>query len=493
MVYQLDMGADAQDRRFTYVSAGVERLHGIDLATALADPRVLYDQVVPEDAAALGAAEAAAIAHMRPFRVETRFRLPDGRTRWSILSSAPRRLPNGHLIWDGIELDITERKRAEEAESRLEEQLARARRMEAVGTLAAGVAHDFNNILAGVLAGLSGLELSLTDEALRDEERSLEDLVVRGGEVVKRLLGFGRKGKLNPRPVALERCARATVDLFKRTRPDVVVAVELAPDLPPLHADETQLEQVLLNLLVNAGQAMPDGGRVTVTGSYAALDADDARAREVSPGEYVEVVVTDTGIGMDAATRERLFEPFFTTKAPGTGSGMGLASAYGIVKNHGGAIGVESEPGRGARFTLLFPATDAPVSRRAASLVAPASRKGTILVVDDEEVLLRICARLLERMGYEVLTAPGGTAAIEAVRAHGKAISLVILDLTMPEMSGARTFEALRALEPDIKILLSSGFSVDGSARELLARGCSGFLAKPFTTSELDAKLSALM
>jgi CheY-like chemotaxis protein len=242
---------------------------------------------------------------------------------------------------------------------------------------------------------------------------------------------------------------------------------------------------------------MPGGGRLVVRAENVTLSAEQATAQALAPGLYVRLSVADTGVGMDAATQARIFEPFFTTKPAGQGSGLGLASVYGIVKNHGGAISVESAPGEGATFTLLVPATTAvpavPAAPPPAVAAAPRRGIGTILVVDDEERLLRGCARMLRLLGYEVLTAPGGREALELVREHRDRLDLVILDLTMPEMSGAATYAALRDLAPGLRVLLASGYGVEGEAGELLARGCNGFLQKPFDLDALAAKLQELL
>jgi CheY-like chemotaxis protein len=222
------------------------------------------------------------------------------------------------------------------------------------------------------------------------------------------------------------------------------------------------------------------------------LTSAEAEPHGAKPGRFVRLVVTDTGTGIDPAVLPRIFEPFFTTKAPGQGSGLGLASAYGIVKNHGGVITVESELGKGTAFTVLLPATDPQPADRPASQVAVSSGHGTILVVDDDERMLKSMARLLSAMGYEVLTASGGRAAVDVVRRHRESISLVILDMTMPEMSGAATFDAIREISPALKVLLSSGYAIDGQAQALLDRGCNGFIQKPFDEVMLSEKIQAV-
>jgi len=366
--------------------------------------------------------------------------------------------------------------------------------MEAIGTLAGGIAHDFNNILAGILGGLALVELEIDDgsQGMKDLQE-MKALVNRGTALTKQLLGFARLGKYDLRPLDLKRVAAKTSAMYGRARADITIHLGFAPDLLAVLMDHSQLEQVLLNLLVNAGQAMPEGGQLDLRAENVALADEEGALRGVPPGRYVKLRVSDTGSGMDSKTMGRIFEPFFTTKGPGQGTGLGLASVFGIIKSHAGFIGVESEKGTGTTFTLLLPATE----RQAAEDITPTPvlvrGTGTILVVDDEEQIVNICARLLQKFGYDVLTASGGKQAVELVRRHGAKISLVLLDMTMPEMSGRQTYEALKKIMPGIKVLLSSGYSVDGQAQALLDGGCNGFIQKPFDAAALSAKVRNIL
>ena len=378
------------------------------------------------------------------------------------------------------------RTRAEAERARLERELAQAQKMEAIGTLAGGVAHDFNNILGGILGGLSLLELELGREPrLKRDLEEMQGLALRGAEVTKQLLGFARGGKYDVRPLDLARVVRATAEMFGRTRRDLMVELALPIGLRCVMMDHTQLEQVLLNLFVNAGHAMESGGHLTVR-------AENVASSDPSASPRVSLVIEDDGVGMDAATRARVFEPFFTTREPGEGTGLGLASVFGIVTHHGGEIEVESEPGRGTTFRLLLPATDErPPSGNAGPAIVRG--KGTLLVVDDEPQVLRTCSRLLERIGYTVLQASSGKQAVEIVRERGAEIALVLLDMTMPDLSGAKTFDAMRALAPTLKVLLASGFGIEHDAQEALDRGAAGFIQKPFTAAQLSTKLAELV
>jgi CheY-like chemotaxis protein len=321
----------------------------------------------------------------------------------------------------------------------------------------------------------------------------MKALVKRGAELTQQLLGFARLGKYDLKPLDLSLVVTRTTAMYGRTRADITVQLDLAPDLLAVFMDHSQLEQVLLNLLVNAGQAMPGGGHLFLHAENADLADQNGAQLGVPPGRYVKLLVTDTGSGMDAKTMSRIFEPFFTTKAPGQGTGLGLASVYGIIKNHAGFIGVESEMGKGTTFTLLLPATERPVAEDKTPQPVLQRGTGTILVVDDEAQVLKVCARLLQKLGYQVLTASGGPQAIELVRRHGAKISLVLLDMTMPEMSGRETYEAMRKILPGIKVLLSSGYSIEGQAQALLDSGCNGFIQKPFDAVALSAKVQKLL
>jgi PAS domain S-box-containing protein len=390
--------------------------------------------------------------------------------------------------------EIAERRRVEQEREHLQLQLAQAQKMEAIGTLAGGIAHDFNNILAGILGGLALVELELDDGSKGTKDiQAMKALINRGTSLTKQLLGFARLGKYDLRPLDLERVVARTSAMYGRTRTDITIRRDFAPDLLAVLMDHSQLEQVLLNLLVNAGQAMPEGGQLGLRAENAALADEEGTLLGVPPGRYVKLLVTDTGSGMDSKTMGRIFEPFFTTKGPGQGTGLGLASVYGTIKNHAGFIGVESAMGKGTTFTLLLPATERQATDDKTPTAMLVRGTGTVLVVDDEEQIVNVCARLLQKFGYDVLTATGGVQAIELVRRFGAKISLVLLDMTMPEMNGRQTYEALQKIQPGIKVLLSSGCSVEGQAQALLDGGCNGFIQKPFDAATLSVQVRKVL
>jgi nitrogen-specific signal transduction histidine kinase len=392
----------------------------------------------------------------------------------------------GDIAWD-----LVERKRAERDRDELQSQLAQAQKMEAIGTLAGGVAHDFNNILHGILGGLSMLELHATAQG-RADIQEMQALVGRGAELARQLLGFARRGKYDVEPLHLGPVLQGTSEMFGRTRRDISIELDVAPGLRRVLIDHTQLEQVLLNLLVNAGQAMPEGGRLRLRADNVELATATAKLHSVEPGPFVRLSVSDTGLGMDTTTQARIFEPFFTTKGSG-GTGLGLASVYGIVHSHHGFITVESQLRVGTTFTLFLPATTRTPSFHKLQAPSTVRGTGTILVIDDEDMILRICSRLLQSAGYQVLTASSGKDGIELVRKHGDGIALVILDMVMPDMSGGQTYEVLRQIAPGLKVLLASGYSIEGQAQELLALGCCGFIQKPFGAEVLSAKVQGIL
>jgi PAS domain S-box-containing protein len=391
-------------------------------------------------------------------------------------------------------LDITNRKRAEVERQQLQTRLFEAQKAQAVGTLAGGIAHDFNNLLGGIMGGLSLMDIKIGSYLeLHQEIEEIMDLVERGADLTKQLLGFARLGKFKTRSVDLNQIAKATCEMYGRTRRDIVINAQYAPGAMAVEADRTQIEQVLLNLLVNAGQAMPEGGEVTIRTELVDLSGADTTPHGVAPGKFIKLSITDTGVGMDAETRERIFEPFFTTKVAGTGSGLGLASVLGIVKNHGGIVEVQSELGQGSTFSVELPATDRPVAEENTPSITPRRGSETILIVDDEEHIVKTSKLLLEAMGYEVLTAVNGREAVDVYRANLERVALVILDMTMPGMSGGQTFDALREVSSKVKVLLSSGYGLEGQATAILERGCNGFIQKPFNVSALSVKLKELI
>jgi PAS domain S-box-containing protein len=358
-VYQCVRGSDRRFR-FTYVSAGVEQTTGLSAEEALRDPGRLWRMFPPEELRRLRRAAAASARYRTPLDVELRRRAPSGEARWFHLRAAPRRAADGSVVWDGVELDVTERRRAEEERREFERGLLEAQKLESIGVLAGGVAHDFNNLLTGVLgyAGLAEADLPPASPA-RAHLGQVERSARRAAELCQQLLAYADKGQLVVRPLDLSAAVWAASALLESSvSKKAALALRLPDDLPPVEADGAQLRQAVLNLVLNAAEALGDGpGAITVSTGLARADRARLRAarggEELPAGAYVCLEVADTGCGMDAPTKARVFEPFFTTKF--TGRGLGLSAVLGIVRGHGGAVEVESEPGRGSRFRLLFP------------------------------------------------------------------------------------------------------------------------------------------
>jgi PAS domain S-box-containing protein len=386
---------------------------------------------------------------------------------------------------------------------KLEENFQQAQKMEAIGVLAGGIAHDFNNLLMGIQGNASLLLFDIKpDHPFYQRLRHIEEFVRHGSDLTTRLLGFARGGKYEVRVCNLNEIVAEGVTLFGATRKEIRIVQNLDRNLYSVEVDRIQIEQVLMNLFVNASQAMPAGGNLFVGTENVSFAQDFISGFEVKPGKYVKVSVTDTGIGMDKETLKRIFDPFFTTKQTGKASGLGLASVYGIIKNHGGFITAYSKKGKGSSFHFYLPAVrfgKADESFEEDTENRLIVGKGTILLVDDEEMMIDVGKEMLEVLGYRVITAQSGQEAIEKFTAAqtGKGnkckIDLVIQDMIMPVMSGDVVFNRLKKIDPGIVVLLSSGYSVYGKAKEMLANGCNGFIQKPFTMEELSMKVHEVM
>jgi signal transduction histidine kinase/CheY-like chemotaxis protein len=392
-----------------------------------------------------------------------------------------------------LEVQLAEVARSHEERTRLQEQLLHAQRLESLGTLAAGLAHDMNNVL-GSITGLAGL---LLDEP-RDPETGadLERIISqaeRGASLTRGLLAFSRRGKYRKLVVPLEQVVRDVLPLLARTLPkSIEVRSELAAPDACVEGDPSQLAQVLVNFAVNAADAMSGKGTLSITADVCDLDGEAAIAAGLAPGRHGRLQVSDTGTGMDEATRRRVFEPFFTTKPMGRGTGLGLSTVWGVVKTHGGAVSCDSEPGRGTTFSVLLPlsaeAAPAPVPRPPTD---PLRARGTVLVVDDEPLVRLSTSRMLERMGLSVLEAGNGAEGLEVFREHDGAIALVVLDMGMPVMGGAECFRELRT-HSQVPVLVATGYAVDEDVQALVAAG-AGLLEKPFRMADLTREVTRLL
>jgi PAS domain S-box-containing protein len=387
-------------------------------------------------------------------------------------------------------IDLTERKH-------LEAQFQQAQKMQAIGTLAGGIAHDFNNLLTAIQGYTDLIAMDIRrDHAQFNNLKEIERAVGQGTDLTKQLLGFARGGKYEVKLTNLNKLIAQGCETYGRTHKEIKIHTKLQGGIWPVRVDRAQIEQVLLNLYVNAWQAMPDGGDLYVETDNVVLDQDYTTPFEATPGNYVKISVTDTGIGMDKETQQRVFDPFFTTKEVDRGTGLGLSSAYGIIKNHGGLISVYSELGRGSTFNIYLPASDGPfqyTKTPSAEKEEVLTGRETVLVVDDEDMVLSVAGKILKKMGYNVWQAKSGREAIEIYGKHRNEIDLIILDMVMPDIGGGETYDILKSVDTGVKVLLSSGYSIDGQASKILDRGCDGFIQKPFKVKELSGKIRQIL
>ncbi len=488
-IYEFDL----ENVRFTsvndvmcrYTGYTEEELLSLDPYTLLAeDSRSTLDQLLGEVFA----------GHANPRAVEYSIRTKDGRTirvlvnsRFFFEDGRPKRAM-------AVAHDVTAIREAEQARRQLEVKLQEAQKMESLGTLAGGIAHDFNNLLMGIQGNAS---LAMLDFAPGDphyqQMKHIDSHVQRGVSLTRQLLGLARGGKYEVRPADMNALVDTSADLFGRTRKEIQIRKHLQKGIWTVAVDRGQIEQVLLNLFINAWHAMPHGGDLVLTTRNETIDENQAASLSLQPGRYVCVSVADTGTGIDPAVRQKIFDPFFTTKAVGEGTGLGLASAYGIIKNHQGCIEVDSQSGRGSTFAFYLPASDQTLQPARDTVERLPKGSETVLLVDDEATVLSVGAQLLNRLGYTVITADSGKAALDVYGRRIDDIDLVILDMIMPRMGGSETFDRLKTLNPAVKVLLSSGYSVDGQATRILERGCNGFIQKPFSFTNLAAKIRAIL
>jgi PAS domain S-box-containing protein len=449
-----------------------------------------FDLVIEEDRAMIQEQQEALLGRNSEqaniiFRMVTR----EGKTIWVAINSVMIMWENAPATLNFMR-DITLQKKSET-------QLIQGQKMESIGTLAGGIAHDFNNLLMGI-QGHSSLALLTLDknDANYEHLKTIESLVQSGAGLTKQLLGFARGGKYEVKRVDLNALINKTSQTIGRTKKEVTIHHYFENELWPTDLDQGQIEQVLINLFINAAQAMPGGGDLYIETKNTHVDENHSKSYIGKGGRYVKISVTDTGVGMDEKTRERIFEPFFTTKEMGRGTGLGLASVYGIVKNHNGFINVYSEKGQGSTFNIYLP-----VSRRDKkeiyTLEDPAitrtTGKETILLVDDETMILDVASEMLRNLGYTIITAQNGRDAVDLYKQKKEHINLVIIDMVMPDMSGSEVFDEIKMINPHSKILLSSGYSLNGQAGRIMERGCDGFIQKPFTMSDISRQLRNIL
>ena len=502
MVYQMYVAPDGKERRFLYVSKSHEKLTGIPAEAVLRDPMVAYNLILPEYRERFAQAEEVAIRDKSLFDQEVQFRRADGGIRWCRIISEPRPQPDGSLISDGIQIDITEQKLAEQKlrdlnvtlEERVaaraaelaqaQEALRQSQKLESMGQLTGGVAHDFNNLLTPIIGGLDLLQRRRVGD--ERAQRTIEGALAsaeRAKTLVQRLLAFARRQPLQPRPVDVRDLVLGMARLLESTLgPRISLELTVAEDLPAARADSNQLEMALLNLALNARDAMPGGGSLRI----------DAECKTAGPGEagsglQVQLSVIDSGIGMDEATLTRAVEPFFSTKGIGQGTGLGLSMVHGLAAQLGGELVIESEPGRGTAIRLRLPvAEDDAIPTEASADRRAHLGAGTALLVDDEDLVRASTAEMLVDLGYEVVAEASAEAALQRIR-NGLVPALLVTDHLMPGMTGTELARAALALQPQLPVLIISGYAeMEGIAGDLPR------LTKPFRRNELEYGISQL-
>jgi signal transduction histidine kinase len=389
-----------------------------------------------------------------------------------------------------------------EEQKKLEEQLRHAQKMESIGTLAGGIAHDFNNIL-NIIQGYAELigEEQLTEQEIDKSLKTIDQQIKRGTSMVRQLLTVARKTETHLAPIDANDLVLAISELIKQSFPKIIdVALDLDPGLSPVMADSNQLSQALLNICVNARDAMPAGGKLTVRTEKLDENKVPGRSLKAHAESYVSIVISDTGMGMKEEVRERIFEPFFTTKRIGEGTGLGLAIVYGIVKEHNGFIDVESEPGLGTTFRLYLPILRAEgkssvdeITRREVGSRKYANGRGTVLVVEDEEAMVRLLREVLSKAGYKTLTAVDGEEAIDLYHRHKEEIDIVVLDLGLPKVTGFDVIQKLKEQNPGVSIIITTGYLQPELKSELFQAGVKDCVYKPYSVDDLLNKIGFLL
>ncbi len=385
---------------------------------------------------------------------------------------------------------LIQHKQAEKEKKKIEVQLLQAQKTETIGKLVGGIAHNFNNLLMGI-QGYTSLMLFETDSANPNYARlkNIEKMVESRLDLTRQLLVYARKGQNEVKLLDLNQLVEETSKTFGKTRKEFTIRRELADNLFTIEADQGQIEQALLNLYINAADAMPEDGELTLKTNNSSHKNINGRHFAPKSDNHVMLSVADTGAGMDKSTMKRIFEPFFTTKNMGHGTGLGLASVYGIVKAHNGYIDVDSRKGHGTTFKVYLPASGIKLQKAVKIPEELIKGTGTVLMVDDEEVILEVGSELLKTIGYKVLTAIDGKEAIEIYKKNMDKIDIVLLDMIMPDMGGGKIFDIIKKVNPDAKVLLISGYSLDNQVAKILNRGCNGFIQKPFDLNELSGKI----
>jgi PAS domain S-box-containing protein len=487
MLYQYVLRADGSEA-FTYVSPRCSKIYELEPEELLRDFGLIWAMIHPEDIQRVHQANRHSAEQLQCFDVEFRLLPASGCLRWVRAISQPELQENGDIIWDGLVLDITEKKQ-------LEAQFLRAQRLESIGTLSSGIAHDLNNILAPILMGAQLLQQQFPEGRQQELLKILEVNARRGSDLVQQVLTFAKGTEGQRLPLQLKHLLYEVQQICEHTFPkSITIRLELPSTLAVVSADSTQLHQVLMNLCVNARDAMPNGGILTMSAADFWVDETYARLHlEASVGAYVVVTVEDTGVGMTPEVIERIFDPFFTTKSVEQGTGLGLSVVQGIIRSHDGFITVESKLGQGSQFQLFLPAIADAVKSTISDSNVSTGQSELILVVDDEANILEVTKTVLEGNNYRVLTANSGLEAIACLAQHQDQIAAVLMDMMMPELSGQAVIQALRKINPNLAIIASSGLPLNPPATAADSPDIQASLPKPYTAQNLLTVLAQVL
>jgi two-component system, cell cycle sensor histidine kinase and response regulator CckA len=493
VIYQYRLYPDGRSA-FPYSSPGMELIYEVTPDDVQVDATPVFGRLHPDDYTMVASAIEASARTLQMFFCEFRVVLPRQGLRWRWSQAQPQRMDDGSTLWHGIILDIHDRKTAQLEKAALEEQLQQAQKMESVGRLAGGVAHDFNNML-GVILGYVGFALDQVPapNPLREDLEEIHKAATRSAELTRQLLAFARRQVIAPKVLDLNSTVSGLVAMLQRLIGEGV-RLEWKPgaDIWSVRVDPSQIDQILANLCINARDAMNGTGQLTIAASNVSLEeANSVRFGRIQPGDYVRLAVVDTGCGMDQQTQSRLFEPFFTTKAMGKGTGLGLSTVYGIVKQNGGYVAVESSIGKGTTMAVYLPrhvgALSAECETEGEDL--PPTSQETVLLVEDEPAMLEMTTRVLRGMGYRVVAVGSAEDALRIARERGDEIRVLLTDVVMPDMNGRDLATVIAARHPHIAVVFMSGYTADVIASQGVPEGVV-FLEKPFTKEALAFKLS---
>jgi PAS domain S-box-containing protein len=493
MVYQFQMRPD-NSTCLPYVSDRVKEIFRLTPDELREDATPVLRLIHPEDVEPMMRSLGRSANTLEPWHHELRVKFSEEEMRWVAGSATPERLIDGSTLWHGFLTDVTEQKQAAQARAKLEERLQQTQKMESVGQLAGGVAHDFNNMLTTIVAFVELIqdEIPATPKA-REYLDGILTSANRGAVLTQQLLAFARKKIVLLEEADLNAIVTRIAPMIQRVVGEHVhLELSLAPELGHVKVDVGSMEQVVMNLIMNARDAMPEGGQLRlVTHDVEIQDGDGLLHPDLAPGKYVVLDVTDTGIGMSAEVRAHLFEPFFTTKPLGAGTGLGLAMCHGILKQAGGSIAVQSELGRGSSLAIYLPrhAPARAVTRISARPSVASTGHETVLVVEDEPLILKVAQVALEKLGYRVLCARDGLAALDLAREQAYAIDLLVTDVVMPKLGGRELAQRLQALRPGLKVLFTSGYAENEIAVQGVLREGVMLIQKPYALATLARRV----